>query len=221
MKKIIIANWKCNPKTQKEAEEMFASIENGVTDEVLDKIDAAICPPFVYLGLMAEKIKLGAQDCFWEEKGAFTGEISPLQLKDLGCEYVILGHSERRRVLKENDETINKKVGAVLKAGMKPILCVEKDVQLKKGIKGISNLDNLIVAFEPVSAIGTGKPYPLEAAKKSLLSFRKIVNAPILYGGSVSKSNAQDYIELGFDGLLVGSASLNPDDFLGILEAVK
>lgn len=128
MKPIIVANWKCNPDTEKEAGELFGQIEKGIRG--LENKEVVIVPPFIYLPSLNNKsgnIKLGAQDCFWEEKGPFTGEISPIQLVNLGCEYVILGHSERRISLKETVEMVNKKIKSALKVGLKVILCVGGD----------------------------------------------------------------------------------------------
>ena len=125
-KSIVIANWKCNPLTLTEAKELFESIEREIKD--IKGVEVVICPPFVFLLALGNKsrdsIKLGAQDCFWEEKGPFTGEISPQQLLNLGCEYVILGHSERRINLKESEEMVHKKIKTALEAGLKVILCV-------------------------------------------------------------------------------------------------
>ncbi|PIQ04442.1 MAG: triose-phosphate isomerase, partial [Candidatus Nealsonbacteria bacterium CG18_big_fil_WC_8_21_14_2_50_37_10] len=177
----------------------------------------------------------------WEEKGAFTGEVSPKMLKDLGCKYVIIGHSERRRYFEETDEMINKKIKAALKVGLRPILCIEKISQirkhqrsvkmnevhrLKKGIKGIikKDLKKIILAYEPVFAIGTGKPCSIEKAKKMrLLILRNLnKNLPVLYGGSVNSQNARDYIEKAkFQGLLVGGTSLNAQEFIKLVKNVS
>jgi triosephosphate isomerase len=244
MKKIIIANWKCNPITLREAKFLFNSIRKGLRN--FKNVEIVICPPFIYLPLLKPKTytlnpKLGAQDCFWEEKGAFTSQISPLMLKNLGCEYVIIGHSERR-ALGETDEMINKKLKAAIKAKLKPILCIgETENERKKGKtfqvlknqikKALINssthqLINLIVAYEPVWAIGTGNPCKPEDAKEVLTFLKKITHQLInssthqlLYGGSVNSKNAKDYIEVGFNGLLVGGASLNPKEFIEIVKS--
>jgi triosephosphate isomerase (TIM) len=173
-----------------------------------------LCPPFIFISALCDKcsavLKLGVQDCFWSGSGNYTGEISAGMLKDFCAKYVILGHSERRRYLKETDEMINKKIKAVMKSDLKPILCVENAKQAR-GWK------NIIVAFEPVSAIGTGKPFSWQRAKKireSLARFKTV-----LYGGSVNSKNAKDYIQkAGFQGLLVGGASLNAKEFVKILK---
>lgn len=208
MKPLIIANWKCNPTTLEEAKKIFKKAN-------FPGVEVVICPPFIYLSTLGAK---GAQDCFWEEKGAYTGEISPKMLRDLGVEYVIIGHSERRKYFKETDETINKKMKAVIKAGLKPILCIDKISQLPaKKQKG------LIIAYEPLFAIGTGKPCSPERAKKMRVSIQRKMgkNIKILYGGSVNSQNAKDYIKkAGFSGLLIGGASLKPQEFLDIIKAV-
>jgi len=201
MKKLIVANWKMNPLTSEEAKILFNQVK---------ETGAVICPPFVYLSALKAN---GAQDCFFEEKGAFTGEISPQMLKNLGVEYVILGHSERRKYQKETDETAEKKLKAALAAGLKPILCIDKISQLPKDIKR-----GFIAAYEPIFAIGTGKPCPPEKAEKMRISIQKKVKVLVLYGGSVNAQNAGDYIKKAhFDGLLVGGASLKPREFIDIV----
>jgi len=218
MKKIlVVANWKMNPQNLAEAKKLFSSVVKGVRG--IKKAEIVICPPFVYLPILTliEKtsrtsLKLGAQDCFWKEKGAFTGEVSPMMLKDLGYQYVIVGHSERRKYLKETDEMINKKIKAALKVGLKPILCIDETSQIPK------NIENLIIAYEPLFAIGTGKPCSLEQAKKIR---SKIKHSIVLYGGSVNSKNAVNYIkQAGFQGLLIGSASLRTKEFIKIVRSV-
>jgi triosephosphate isomerase len=222
-------------------------------DRSLENVRIIICPPFVYLESLSKllkakshqlKIELGAQDCFWEGKGAFTGEISAKMLKNLGVKYVIIGHSKRRQILKETDEMINKKLKAAIKTKLKPILCIGETAeereerktfkvlnkQLKDELKSICNLQsaicNLIIAYEPVWAIGTGNPCKVEDAKEVLLFLKKfthqLINSStlqLLYGGSVNSKNAKDYIDIGFDGLLVGGASLNPKEFVEIIKS--
>ena len=216
--KLIIANWKCNPKTLAEAKKLF----NGVKDT-----GAIICPPFIYLSVFNYKF-LGAQNCHWEQSGPYTGEISPKMLKDLGCKYVIIGHSERRIYLQETDEMINKKLKAVLKTGLTPILCVGEKKgekaeivvsnQLNKNLKGIAkkDLNKIIIAYEPVWAIGTGNFCSADKANKIREFIKKKLNNKILYGGSVNSKIAGDYTEIGFDGLLVGNASLDAKEFVKI-----
>lgn len=226
MKYLIVANWKCNPITLKEAETIFQKTEEGIKG--IKNVEIIICPPFVYLAkIISEKskIKIGGQDCYSQEKGAFTGEMSPNMLKEIGCQYVIVGHSERRKYQKETDEMINEKIKAALKAGLKPILCVDDAVQIKKDTDGLSqsDFDNLAVAYEPIWAIGTGKACGISEAREMNLKIKEILgkSTPILYGGSVSSQNAQGYIkEAGFNGLLVGGASLKPEEFVEIIKRV-
>lgn len=242
-KPLVVANWKCNPTTLDEAGRLFNSVKKGIRN--IKNVQVVICPPFVYLtGIKHQRasIKLGAQDCFWEEKGAYTGEISPIMLKNMGCEYVIIGHSERRMISAETDNVINKKLKAAMKAKLKPILCIGETKkerkerttfkvlkkQLESALKGILNpksltLNSLIVAYEPVWAIGTENPcLPTEAQK--VLSFLKknLKNTPIIYGGSVNSANAPRYIkEANFDGLLPGGASLIPKEFISLVKNVS
>lgn len=227
MKPLIVANWKCNPVNLTEARKLFNSIKKGIKN--FKGAEAVICPPFVYIPIFQQSdnsaIKLGAQDCFWEKKGAYTGEISPSMLKNLGCNYVIIGHSERRKHFKETDDIINKKIKAAILAKLKPILCIENVFQIKKNLKGFTKkeLENIILAYEPVFAIGTGKPCGIEKAGKTMVSIRKIlkVKIPILYGGSVNSKNAGDYIKVaGFQGLLVGGASLDAKEFIEIVKGI-
>ena len=226
MQKYIIGNWKCNPINKKEAKNLFDSLSKKISQQ--KGIEVVICPPFVYLSYFPGKgiMKLGSQDCFWENKGSYTGEISPSQLKDLGCKYVIIGHSERRKHQEETDYIINRKIKSVLSAGMTPIMCIEKDSQIKGGLKGLSNGDikKVIIAFEPIAAIGTGKAYDIESAKRirNLIKKKVKMEIPVLYGGSVDSSNARDYIvNATFDGLLIGGASLKPDEFSKIIKSLK
>lgn len=211
MKPLIIANWKMNPGTLKGAKLLFDTVRRGIKN--VKKVEVIICPPFVYLPALKAN---GAQDCFWEERGAFTGEISPLMLKDLGVKYVIIGHSERRRNLNETDEMINKKLKAAIIVGLKPILCIESLSQLKKSLRNI--LGKVIIAYEPVFAIGTGKPCTIEKAKKMRASIK---HTPVLYGGSVNSQNAKEYVKkAGFQGLLIGGASLSPKEFIKIVKSL-
>ncbi|MEK7071842.1 MAG: triose-phosphate isomerase [Patescibacteria group bacterium] len=191
MKPLIVANWKANPISSVEAKKLFNKVKST---------GAIICPPFVYLFILKAN---GAQDI----------EVSPAMLKNMGVEYVILGHSERRINLNETDEMINKKIEGALAAGLKPILCVDSVAQAR----GVDK--KIILAFEPISAIGTEKPFDIQKAKKmreSLVQFKTV-----LYGGSVNSKNAKDYIkEAGFQGLLVGKASLDAKEFISIIESV-
>jgi len=180
MKPLIVANWKMNPVTMKEAEELFNSVSEGVKN--IENVDVVICPPFVFLqttNYKLQTIKLGAQDCYWEEKGAYTGEVSVAMLKEIGCKYVIIGHSERRKYFNETDEMVNKKVKTTLEAGLIPILCVgetegEREMdkteevlekEIKDGLNGV-DVSRIIIAYEPIWAIGTGNPCNVEEAQK-------------------------------------------------------
>ena len=240
MKRLIIANWKCSPVSLKESKTLFNSVKKGLKS--LKKTEVVICPPFVYLPVLSaiirsSFIKLGAQNCFWELAGAFTGEISPLMLKNLGCQYVIIGHSERRHYLLETDEMINKKLKKLLEMGLKPIFCLGETaderkkgktfVVLKKQLtKALNRLptqlfNRLIIAYEPVWAIGTGHPcQPVEARKILLFLQKKLKQVPVLYGGSVNSSNALEYLQVGFNGLLVGGASLKADEFVKMVKQI-
>lgn len=249
MKSLIVANWKMNPQTPQGAKLLFNSVKKGTKN--IKNIEIVICPPFIYLLNIKYKIsniKLGAQDCFWEQKGAFTGEISPLMLKSLNCQYVIIGHSERKRYFKETDEMINKKIRSVLGAKLKPIFCIgetkderkkskTKNIlksQIKKGLNKISQkeIKNIIIAYEPIWAIGTGKACKTKDLSEIILIIRKIIanlynnssakKIPILYGGSVNSKNAQDYIkESQATGLLIGGASLNYKEFIKIIKNIE
>ncbi|KPJ57297.1 hypothetical protein AMJ49_01705 [Parcubacteria bacterium DG_74_2] len=239
MRPLIVANWKMNPKTIVKSKQLFNSVKKIIKD--IKNVEVVICPPFIYLPhLLNTKSsilnpKLGAQDCFWKEKGAFTGEISPKQLSNLGCQYVIVGHSTRR-TLGETNEMINRKIKAALKAKLKPILCIgetkkerkEKKTktvlkkQLRKALNHLSfkSFNRLIIAYEPIWAIGTGRACGIFEAKKANLFIRKITKKfPILYGGSVNSKNALSYIkESEFQGLLVGGASLKAKEFIKIVK---
>ena len=238
MKNIIIANWKCNPISQKEAKEIFDEIKAGIKDATAEIV---VCPPFVYLALRSFSeggFALGAQNLFWEEKGAFTGEISGAMLKDIGAEYVIIGHSERRKYFSETDEIINQKIKKALDAGLKIIFCVgeteeektggkREEVlqrQIQEGLKDVLDIDNINVAYEPVWAIGTGNNCSVEETKESIEFIRKFVkkDTRILYGGSVKSENSGAYIkEAGSNGLLVGGASLDGKEFIKIIQSAE
>ena len=189
-------------------------------------------------------LTLGAQNVYFEEKGAFTGEISVAMLKDLKVEYVIIGHSERRKYFGETDENINKKVKKALEAGLKVIFCIgetaeeninnqKKEVlekQIKRGLDGINDLANISIAYEPVWAIGTGNNCSVEEAKQTLIYIKSLLTLSkaegketrVLYGGSVKSDNSGAYIkDAGANGLLVGGASLNPEEFVKIVKSAE
>lgn len=234
MKNLIVANWKMNPVSKEKAGEIFNDIKNkieGLNSEVV------ICPPFIYLPFL-KGLSLGAQNVYFQEEGAFTGEISSVMLKNLRAEYVIVGHSERRKYFNETDETINKKIKKSLDAGLKVIFCVgeteeeknqEKtkqvlEKQLKLGLEGIEQLKDVNIAYEPVWAIGTGNNCGIEETKETINFIRNFVNPDtrILYGGSVKSQNSAEYIKkAGANGLLVGGASLDSEEFTKIVKSAE
>jgi len=230
MKPLIVANWKMNPVTIKEAEELFNSVKHGVKG--IENVEIVICPPFIYLPLL-KGLTLGAQDCYYEEKGAYTGEVSIAMLKQIGCKYIIIGHSERRKYFNETDEIVNRKVKTTLEAGLIPIVCIgeteeEREMdkteevlekEIKQGLDGV-DVSKIIIAYEPIWAIGTGNPCDVEETRRMKEIIQKMVskNVRILYGGSAKANNAEGYLkQAGFDGLLVGGASLDSKEFVKIV----
>lgn len=247
-RKVIAGNWKMNNDLNESR-----NLINGII-EALGKhsynCDIIICPPFTSLTeaaslIKGSAVKLGAQNMYFEQSGAFTGEISASMLKSAGCEYVILGHSERRTIFGETDELINKKLKAALKAGLLPIFCIgetlqerESDImeevvkrQLVNGLNKISDSDirKIIIAYEPVWAIGTGKTATPKQAQEVHSYIRSVVRELytediaggliIQYGGSVKPDNAADLLsQTDIDGALVGGACLKTDSFLGIIK---
>jgi len=247
-KKVIAGNWKMN-KDLNESQSLVSGIIDGLGSD--DKCDVIVCPPFTSLSevnslIKNTQIKLGAQNVYFENDGAFTGEISVSMLKSVGCEYVIIGHSERRTIFDETDELINKKIKKALAGGLKVIFCLGESLaqreegitnsvvenQLQKGLDGITpeELANIIIAYEPIWAIGTGKTATKEQAQEvhafirsyiftkfSKESGEKII---IQYGGSVKPDNASSLLsQPDIDGALVGGACLKADSFLGIIAA--
>jgi len=243
-KKIIVANWKMNPSSSEEAVRLAKGI---IAAQLPKNVELIIAPPFIYLDavkkLLGKEIKLGAQNLGWAQRGAYTGEISGLMLKNIGCEYVIIGHSERRYKIGESDEMINAKLKAAWSAGLKPILAIgEKEQgddiiktlsdQLKNALNGIEagDIGRLIVAYEPVWAIGTGAADTPDQALSGALLIRKIIGGmygsdwasdlPVLYGGSITAENAGDFVsQAGIDGALVGGASLELENFVNIIKS--
>jgi triosephosphate isomerase len=239
----VAGNWKMNT-THVEAESLVANML-GRLDEITG-VEKVLCPPFVSLAILKKmlqgsSVKLGAQNMYFQAKGAYTGEISPLMLAEL-CEFVILGHSERRWYFGETDEVVSKKVKAALEYGLKPILCVGERLeeneagrteevvhqQLQAALKDIELSPSLVVAYEPVWAIGTGKAASGEQAAGTIKFIRNSVadfwtkdkaqDLRILYGGSVTGSNIAEFIcQSEIDGALVGGASLKTEDFLSIV----
>jgi len=240
---MIAGNWKMNT-TVSEATELVTAMRTGL-DEIGD-VEKVVCPPFVSLTAVREliegsSIKLGAQNIFYEEKGAYTGEVSTLMIADL-CEFVIIGHSERRQYFNETGGVVNKKIVAALKAGLKPILCIGEKLeeneagrteevvteQLESSLTGISHPNSLVIAYEPIWAIGTGKAATVEQANKTISLIRHNIyklyndeialNMRILYGGSVTAANATEFMQQSeIDGALVGGASLKAAEFLSIV----
>ncbi len=242
----IAGNWKMNLDRAS-----AVALAEGLAKEAeeVDGVDLAVCPPSVYLeavgrAVAGSKVALGAQNVYHQPKGAFTGEISVSMLRDLGCEYVIIGHSERRHILGETDDAVNQKVHAALGAGLEPIVCVGEllaereagktlDVirsQFDGSLAGLSDEQMLrvVIAYEPVWAIGTGRVATPQQAEEVHLDLRKILEerynkevaetVRIQYGGSVKPENAADLLsQPNIDGALVGGASLKVDLFMGIV----
>jgi len=241
---MIAGNWKMNT-TLSEAIKLVGEMRPGI-DEI-DGVEKAICPPFISLSAVKElirssSIKLGAQNLYFEENGAYTGEVSPLMLAEL-CEFVIIGHSERRQYFNETGEIVNKKIKAALKVGLKPVLCVGErleeneagrteevvDKQLRSSLAGIGYYGGLIIAYEPVWAIGTGKSATGKQANETIGLIRHNVGqlydkeiaqeVRILYGGSATADNIAEFMQQSeIDGALIGGASLKADHFLSIIK---
>nr|WP_304650959.1 triose-phosphate isomerase [Tepidanaerobacter sp. GT38] len=241
---MIAGNWKMN-NTKRETLDFLSSFLPKVENIT---IEMAICPPFTDLYAAAEKlkgtkVKLGAQNMHWEETGAFTGEVSPLMLKEIPCDYVIIGHSERRQYFAETDETVNKKIKSAIKHNIAPIVCVGESLaqreegitidfvmtQVENALKDIKPEDakKIVFAYEPIWAIGTGKTASASDAQEVIGAIRnkieKLYNKDvaedvrILYGGSVKPENIKELMaEADIDGALVGGASLKPDSFYAL-----
>ena len=240
----IAGNWKMNTTVAQ------ASVLVREMKERLDRIEGVekvLCPPFISLAVIGEllrgtSIKVGAQNMYFEEKGAYTGEVSPQMLSEL-CDFVILGHSERRQYFGETDEVVNKKVGAALKSGLSPILCVGERLeqreagktdevvtrQVRGALRGIESPQGLVIAYEPIWAIGTGRAATPHESNDTIGLLRRTVaqlcgkdfahGVCILYGGSVTASNIAGFMEQPeIDGALVGGASLKAEEFLSIVE---
>ena len=243
---MIAGNWKMY-KTQKEAQSMVAELLDLIESNL--KVETLICPPFTVLTSIGKILKdtsvgLGAQNVYWEDQGAYTGEVSARMLVDCGCTYVIVGHSERRQYFKESNEIINLKVRGILKSRLSPILCVGETLnerergevesvickQLKQGLNrvGPKEITSLVVAYEPIWAIGTGQTATPETAQevhamiREALSFQYseslAAQIRILYGGSVNAQNISDLMaQSDLDGALVGGASLDAQSFATIV----
>jgi len=247
-KKVIAGNWKMN-KVSDEANQFMDDIKSKVPNS--DNVDAIVCAPFPFLPSLVEKaegtsVKIAAQNMHFEESGAFTGEVSPAMLKSIGVTHVVLGHSERRELFAETDETVNKKTQAAFKHELTPIVCVGEtleqreanetktfvETQIKKALEGLTaeQVAETIIAYEPIWAIGTGKTASSEDANEVCSHIRNVVKALtseeiaekviIQYGGSVKPANIDELLtQSDIDGALVGGASLEPDSFLQLVEA--
>ena len=248
-KKVIAGNWKMNmlPNEAIDYINEFAPLVKDTNNEVI------LCVPYTdlfyaLLNVQETNIKIGAQNMHYEEKGAYTGEISPKMLKSIGVEYVIIGHSERRQYYNETDETVNKKIKAAFENGLKPIVCVGETLeereqgktkekittQTRLALEGLTKeqVSKVIIAYEPIWAIGTGKTATSEDANNSIKEIREEISkiygkdvsecVIIQYGGSVKSSNAKELFETSdIDGGLVGGASLKPDEFAKIVNYDK
>ncbi|MFZ3062708.1 MAG: triose-phosphate isomerase [Actinomycetota bacterium] len=246
---IIAGNWKMY-KTASQAVFLFQRLEDLLVD--VKNVEIVVCPPFIALRSLQVVIEqnqpniyLGAQNMHWEEEGAYTGEVSPTMLKALSVKYVILGHSERRQLFSETDEMIHKKVASALAHGLIPILCVGETLeqrergetemvvhtQVTRDLEGISEneVKNLVIAYEPIWAIGTGRTATPEVANETIKFIRRVLAEAykpeiaeavcILYGGSVKPDNIGELMgESDIDGALVGGASLDPDSFARIVK---
>jgi len=243
-KPLIAANWKMNT-TPSEAVDLVKQMLPAL--DAVSGVETLICPPFISLVAVSEllrqsRVMLGAQNAYYEEKGAFTGEVSPLMLSGL-CRYVILGHSERRSLFGESSQVVNKKVKAAIKSGLKPILCVGESLtdndggrtesvvtaQLKESLDGILEAVGLVIAYEPVWSIGTGRAASGTQANSTIKMIRDVLATligwqtadatRILYGGSVNAANIAEFIEQPeIDGALVGGASLKAAEFVSIVK---
>jgi len=243
-KKIIAGNWKMH-LTHLEAVDLVRELKGSLEND--GYYEVVLCPPFTALYVVAQELpgsflKLGAQNVFYVDEGAYTGEISPKMLKALGCEYVIVGHSERRKYFREDDDLIAKKVKAVVENGMTPILCVGETLeereegkareiisyQLEKGLAQLSkdSVEKVVIAYEPVWAIGTGKnATPQEAQEMHAFIRSRLrelfggIDIPVIYGGSVKPENIYDLTSMpDVDGALVGGASIKASSFSEIIK---
>lgn len=244
-KKLIVGNWKMNPTSATEARRIFNAIK--ARTRTLSSIITVICPPFVFAGIIkpSSKIEVGTQDIYFEERGSYTGEVSVPMITSLGLSYVIIGHSERRK-MGETDEVVARKAKTALDGGLKTIVCVGENTrdpqgdyleflknQIKNSLIKVQKKDvaDLIIAYEPVWAIGATEAMTPRDIHETSIYIKKIIadmfnaeeafKVPILYGGAVNFRNARDIITLGeVDGLLIGRESLNPPGFIEILKTI-
>jgi len=245
LKPIVAGNWKMN-KTPREGKTFIIEVASSLP--IINNVNVIFCPPFtgLYNIDISPPYYLGAQNCFYKGQGAYTGEISIEMLLECNVEYVIIGHSERRHIFHENNELIGKKMSRVINAGMKPILCIGETIvemnngktydiieeQIIKGLTKVKSLDNIIIAYEPVWAIGTGLTATVEKINEMHTFIRKILSrlytnnnsdkTPILYGGSVNSDNANELISIDeVNGFLIGGASLDVIKFTDVVKIVN
>lgn len=245
IKRLVVGNWKMNPVANDSAIELAKDIDGAVAKLNLDnsKVEAVICPPFTEIEEIARisraSIAIGAQDAWPGESGAFTGEVSMGMLAKIDIDYVILGHSERRRYQNETSEVVNQKLKSALKYNITPIVCVGESEkgqhelvtkQLIESVKGLTSeeINKIVIAYEPVWAIGTGDNADGNYVVDVLTNLRTVLNnqganqpsVPILYGGSVNAKNATEYASrMEINGVLVGGASINAEEFIKIIKA--
>lgn len=252
MSKLIVANLKMNLLSPLEREGYLNAFKKEIKNKKFDKTEIVLCPPFIhienFLKVIGKRAKVGVQNMFWERQGAFTGEISPAMLKNFGGEYVILGHSDRRRYFGETDEEINLKVNSALKIGLKPIICVGESEQSGRGMQIVMNqlrncladiqgakIENVVICYEPVWAISSNHPDHMPTTNE-IMSARLLIKkflvekygarsaekVRIIYGGSVDAKTAQEVcVDPGMAGALVGKASLTPYEFIKIAEIIN
>jgi len=253
--KLVVANFKMNLNARYELQHWFTNFVKAKKSIRLKRTKLVLCPPFVHCETFVKKIKaknifIGGQNCFWEQKGAFTGETSASSLKNIGLRYVILGHSERRRFIGENNQVVNFKIKAALKAGLQPVVCLGENAQEKKAEMMLpvitkqfkecfldiskGNMEKIIICYEPVWAISANNPDHLPSVNEimgaKLLIKRLLAQSydsktaekvNVLYGGSINSKNVQEVcIESGVDGGLVGGASLMPYDIIKIAQLI-
>ena len=251
-KKFIAGNWKMNMSYQ-DSEQLVNRIGLNLNEHDYEKADVLVCPPFTSLSIVNEvlnnsEMMLGAQNLFYENDGAYTGEISASMLQSVGCKYVIVGHSERRQYFHETNEIVNRKVKKAFEFRLIPILCVGESLEERENgehkiiVKeqviaclenvGGDDIDHVIIAYEPVWAIGTGKTASPAEAEEMHLHIRETLSelygeehskkVRILYGGSVKESNSEELLsQANIDGALIGGASLKPESFTEIIKSIK
>lgn len=246
-RKLIIANWKLNPNNKINAINLASNILSLLENAYL--VDVCIIPPQIYIPVVSTivertNIAIGSQNCHYESSGAYTGEVSVDSLIDFGVKYILCGHSERRVLFQETDEIINKKVKKVVESGLTAVLCVGESLeenelglveqvcstQIKRGLQNITNdkISHVVIAYEPVWAIGTGRVCNPDDAENAIRNIRTVVNGiygeetgrnmQILYGGSVSATNVENIMSKNIDGCLVGGASINAESFANIVK---